>query len=210
MIASELENIEIDWEELIECLCETKHNIHDLMGRLGDVELTATKLVDRSYTDEEKYDIMKLKFDIYDPRGDFPITVSELATISNKIESGGGADVQGYAFSHDMYAAQWFKDHNVVVAIFADGASMLHTMIATVTHTAESNRSKEAAKKIDMRLDLEAAIIASFSTVLLSIMVGNVKEDTVGAYECLIGYLKNYSVWSPHGPEGSHGLKTRV
>ena len=46
--------------------------------------------------------MIKLKFNIYDLRGAFPIIISELATISNKLESVGGFDLQGYAFSHDM------------------------------------------------------------------------------------------------------------
>ena len=48
---------------------------------------------------------MKLKFDLYDTRGKFPIIISEIATIFNKLESGGGVDIQGYAFSYDMDAA---------------------------------------------------------------------------------------------------------
>ena len=68
MVASELQNLGIDQEELIGRLCETKHDITDLMGRLGAVELTVNKLGDHSYTNEEKSDMMKLKFNIYDPR----------------------------------------------------------------------------------------------------------------------------------------------
>ena len=80
------------------------------MGRLGAVELTATNTGDHSYADEEKSDIIKLKFDIYDPRGSFPRIYSELTTISNKLESGGGVDVQVYALSHDKDYSQWLKD----------------------------------------------------------------------------------------------------
>jgi hypothetical protein len=209
LVEGEIKNLGIDREELVGRR-ETHHDVHDLKGRLGTVELAATKFVDHSYTDEERSDMLKLKFDLYDPRGAFPRIVSELATISNKLESGGGVDVQGYAFSHDMDAAQWFKDHNGVIAIFVDGVSMLHAMIATVTHTAEANIAKEASKKIYMGSELEASITASFSTVLPSILVGNMKNFTGGAYECLISYVKNYSVWSPRGPEGSSGLRTRI
>jgi hypothetical protein len=70
--------------------------------------------------------------------------------ISNKLESGGGVGVQGFPFSHDRDTAQWFEDHRGVISIFVDGLSMMHAMIATVTHTAEANRSKEAANKIDI------------------------------------------------------------
>ena len=88
--------------------------------------------------------MMKLNFDIYDPRGVFPIIDSELETISNKLESGGGVDVQVYALSHYKDSAQWLKDKNGIVAIFVDGVAMLQSMISTVTHTAESNITKEA------------------------------------------------------------------
>ena len=123
---------------------------------------------------------MKLKFDIYDPREAFPIIVSEIATISNKIESGGGANVKCYALYHDMDAAQWFKDHNGIVHIFVDSVDMLHAMIETVNHTAEDNRPKEASNKIDMGSELEATIVAYFSTVLPSILVGKTKKVTSG------------------------------
>ena len=195
MVKSELGNLIIDWEELIGRLRETRHDVQDLMGRLSAVELAATKLVDHSYTDEEQYGIMKLKFDLNDPRGVFKIIVSEIAAISNKLESGCGVDIQGYALSNYIDAAQWFKDHKGVIGIFVDGVAMLHAMIATVTHTDESNRAKEAAKKIDIGLELEAEITASFSTVLPSIWVGNMEEVTGGACECLVGYLESYSVW---------------
>ena len=139
--------------------------------------------------------MMKIKFDIYDTRGTFPRIVSELATISNKLEYGSGVNVKGYAFYNGMDAAQWFKDHNVIVSIFVDGINILHAMISTVTHTAEANISKESAKKIDMGSNIEAEITSYFSTVLPSILVGNMKEVTSGSYKCLIGYLKKYSVW---------------
>jgi hypothetical protein len=202
LVESEIVNLGIDREELVGRLRETRHDVHDLKGRLSALELAATKVVDHSYTDEERSDILKLKFDLYDPRGALPRIVSELATISNKLESGGGVNVQGYAFSHDMDTAHWFKDHNGIIAIFVDGVAKLHAMIVTGTHTAEANRAKEDAKKIDMDSELEASITASFITVLFitvlpSILVGNMKEVTGGAYECLIVYLKTYSVWSP-------------
>ena len=47
----------------------------------------------------------KLKSDLNDPRGAFPIIVSELATISNRRESGGGVEIQVYSFSSYMYSS---------------------------------------------------------------------------------------------------------
>jgi hypothetical protein len=59
-----------------------------------------------------------------------------------------------------MDAAQWFKDHKGFIAISFYGVAMLHAMIATVNRTAEANRAKRAAKKIDLGSELEAAITA--------------------------------------------------
>ena len=36
-VASELENIVIDREELVVCLCETRHDVYDLMVNLSAV-----------------------------------------------------------------------------------------------------------------------------------------------------------------------------
>ena len=119
--------------------------------------------------------MMELKFDLYDPIGDLPKIVSELATISNKLEYGGGFNVQRYALYHYIDAAQCFNDQKGVIYIFVYGVDKLYAMIATVTRTSEANRAKESAKKVDMGLELEASITESFSTVLPSILVGNMK-----------------------------------
>ena len=50
----------------------------------------------------------------------------------------------------------------------------------------------------------------SFSIVLNFILVGNKKETTGGAHECLVGYIKDYSIWHPRGDQGSSGLRTRI
>jgi uncharacterized protein YneF (UPF0154 family) len=91
-----------------------------------------------------------------------------------------------------------------------DAVSILHAIGATVFHTSEATRTREAAKKIDLTSDLEASIRASFSTNLPSILVGNKKETMGGAFECLIGYLKDYTVWHPRGTNASSGLRTRI
>jgi hypothetical protein len=75
-----------------------------------------------------------------------------------------------------------------------DAVSILHAIGATVVHTSEATRTREAAKKIDLASDLEASIRASFSTTLPSTLVGNKKETMGGAFECLIGHLKDYTV----------------
>ena len=45
---------------------------------------------------------------------------------------------------------------------------------------------------------------------MTSILVGNKKETTGGAYECLFGYIKDYSIWNTHGAQGSSGLRIRI
>jgi hypothetical protein len=130
--------------------------------------------------------------------------------ISNKLESGGVIDCNGNYFSHDKEAAQWFVDHKANICIMVDAVSILRAIGATVVHTSEATRTREAAKNIDLASELEASIRASFSTTLPFILIGNKKETTGGAFECLIGYLKDYTVWHPCGTKASSGLKTRV
>jgi hypothetical protein len=91
-----------------------------------------------------------------------------------------------------------------------DAVSILHAIGATVVYTSEATHTREAAKKIDLVSDLESSIRASFSTSLPSILVGNKKETMGGAFECLIGYIKYYTVWHPRGTKASSGLKTRI
>ena len=43
-----------------------------------------------------------------------------------------------------------------------------------------------------------------------SVLVGNKKGTTGGAYEYLVGYINNYSIWHPHGAQGSSGLRTII
>ena len=43
-----------------------------------------------------------------------------------------------------------------------------------------------------------------------SILVGNKNETTGGAYECLVVYIKDYSIWHPHRSQVSSGLRIRI
>ena len=73
---------------------------------------------------------------------------------------------------------------------------MLQSIGAAHTLTQDSFCAQEAAKKILLGYDIESYIRDSFSTVLPSILVGNMKETTGGAYECLVGNIKGYSIWN--------------
>ena len=76
--------------------------------------------------------------------------------------------------------------------IFVVAVDMLQSIGATHTLSQYSLRAQEATKKIPLGSDIEASIRASFRTVLPSIFVGNKKETTGGAYECLVSYIKDY------------------
>ena len=78
------------------------------------------------------------------------------------------------------------------------------------TLTQDSLRAQEPAKNILLGYEIEASIGDSFITVLPYILVGNKKETTGGAYECLVVYIKDYSIWHPRGAQGSSGLRTRI
>ena len=78
--------------------------------------------------------------------------------------------------------------------MFSDAVAMLHSIGATHNLTQDCLSSQEASRNIILGSDTKASIRASFSTVLPSILVGNNKETTSGAYKCLVGYIKDYSI----------------
>ena len=157
-------------------------NIQALTSHVETVELHAVEKVDSNFTGIYKDQVDKLDFEIYNPCGPFPKLKQDFSLISNKLESGGGINCNGNYLSHEKEASQWFKYHKATIFIFLD---------ATCT--------KEAAKKIDLDYDLESSIRASFSTNVPSILVGNSREAIGGAFECIIGNQKYYTVWNPRG-----------
>ena len=66
-------------------------------------------------------------------------------------------------------------------------------------HIFEATRTIEVDNKFDLDSDLEASTRAYFSTTLTYILVGNKKETMGGAFLCLIGYLKDYTMCNPCG-----------
>ena len=89
---------------------------------------------------------------------------------------------------------------------------MLQSICSTHTHTHTQDylRAQESAKNILLGSEIEASIRASFSTVLPSILVGNNKETTGGAYECLVWHIKYHFIWHPSGAQGYSGLISRM
>jgi archaellum component FlaC len=209
-VGIELNTMRKDVPEFTQHVRVIATNLHPLSGRVETVELRAVENVDSNFTELHKDQLEKLAFELYDPCGLFPKLEHDLSLISNKLESGGGIHCNGNYVSHDKEAAQWFVDHKATICIMEDAVSILHAIGATVFHTSEATHTREAAKKIDLASDLEASIRDSFSTTVPSILVGNKKETMSGAFECLIGYLKDYTVWHPRGTKASSGIKTRI
>ena len=82
---------------------------------------------------------------------------------------------------------KWFKERNGTFSILDNAVAMLHYIGDTHTLTQYSLRAQEDAKKILLGSEIDTSIRGSFSTVFPSILVGNKKETTVSAYECLVG-----------------------
>ena len=87
---------------------------------------------------------------------------------------------------------------------------MLQSIGAAHTLTQDSVCAQEATKKILLGYDIESYIRDSFSTVLPFILVGNEKETNGGAYECLVGYKKDYYIWNLCGSQVSSGPRTII
>ena len=100
-------------------------------------------------------------------------------------------------FSHDTELVQCFKDRNGKIVIFPDAVTMIQSIGATHTLTRYSLHAQESSKKIRLGSEIEASIRDSFSTILSSIIVGNKNETTGSAYECLVRYMKYYSIFIP-------------
>ena len=81
--------------------------------------------------------------------------------------------------------------------------AILQSIGDTHALTQDSLRAQESAKKILLRSDIEASIRVSFSNVLNSILVVNKKETLGGAYECLVGYIKDISILNTRRAQGS-------
>ena len=97
----------------------------------------------------------------------------------------GGGDIHGFTFSHDAELVQWFKERNGNIAIFYDAVAMFQYIGDTYTLPQDSLCCQEYDKNILIGSDIEASIRDLFITVLPSILVGNKKETTGGAHECL-------------------------
>jgi hypothetical protein len=79
--------------------------------------------------------------------------------------------------------AAWFEKNGLTIGIFCDAVGLLHIIQAKVVHQTEVAKTMESQRKVSMTTDLEAAVIASFSTILPSILVGNKKKGSRGPFD---------------------------
>ena len=98
----------------------------------------------------------------------------------------------------------WFNGLRTAMGncFFFNATDILQSIGDMHTLTQDSLRAQESAKSILLGQDIEAPIRDSFSTFLPYILVGNKKETTRGAYECLFRFIKNYSIWNPRRDQG--------
>jgi hypothetical protein len=162
------------------------------------------------FTQADRETCGTLCFYVNDPDGKYAKLKHELTGLANKFDSGGSVDCHVYAFSHDKELVQWFHDRTYNISMFLDAVVMLHYIGATILHTQESTRAREAAKNISLDSYVESSIRDSFDMVLPSILVGNKKETNGGAYECLVGYTNHFTIWYPRGAQCSSGLRARI
>ena len=127
------------------------------------------------------------------------------------MESGGGIVIGGLPFQSIQDLCNWYDERCAPLPIFADAMAIMQAMVQPVVSTYESNKNEDARQKVSYASDMEAALVASFKTVLPAIMVGYSTTDLKGgAADCLLSYLKSYSVWKPKGSRSSSGLGGRL
>jgi Tfp pilus assembly protein PilN len=140
------------------CL-DLKEEASNLRERVHVVEAVAAT---QPGTPNEDSDLLaRLEQAMFDPSGEVAALRHDLTGLVNKMESGGGIEFHGFSFACDRDCVQWYRANYGKVALFADAVALLHSINATVVHSAEALKSKEAAKKVDFETELEASIIAS-------------------------------------------------
>jgi hypothetical protein len=149
---------------------------------------------------DRKAFIASVQHALFNPQGELGVLRSQIKSLQTRFDSEGAIECHGVHFGS--------KKNGLTIGIFCDAVGLLHMIQAPVVHQAEATKTMESQQKVSMSTDLEAAIITSFSTILLSILVGNKKEGTGGTFDWLKGYLKDYSVWDPAGRKS--GVSSRI
>jgi hypothetical protein len=191
--------------------CEEQEvTISGLMNRL-DTTVQVLKSIIESKKDSTplKSFVTSVKHVLFNPQGELSAIKSQLKSLQNRFDSSDGAiKCHEVYFSSKTDMAAWFAKNGLTIGVFCDAVALLHTIQAPVAHQAEATKAMEAQQKVYMTMDLEAAILTSFSTILPSILVGNKKEGTGGTFDWLKIYLKTYPIWDPVGWKS--GVSSRI
>ena len=152
--------------------------------------------------------IGKLNFAMFHKEGDVARLRLKQYEQGEVLEKGKGIECHGVRFRNSRDFVAWFADRNPPLAIFMDAPAMLQAITPPVLSQEVSSRNRESQIKIKAATPLEQSLVTSFDTILPGVMVGNKKEATGGALECLKSYLKTYAVWDP--PNMDEGVAKRL
>lgn len=145
--------------------------------------------------------VERLAHDVYSPQGAFMALKLQFTDFREKLESGGGIECHGIHFSSKREMLSWFDNKSAKAEFFLDALAYLHAIRAPVVHQDDASKQRESQEKIGVKSVLEMSVLASFETILPSILVGGKRatEQGGGTYDWLKGYLKTYAVWKPRG-----------
>jgi len=128
--------------------------------------------------------------------------------IKNKIAGGGELECHGVSFGSMQEAVLWCNEKNLMPGLMADSKALLHCIQPTVMMQAQATQGMESQKKVDIKTDLEAAVLRSFQGAVPSVLVGGKTDLEGGPFEVLYNYQKAFDKWDPPGQ--GKGLKAHI
>jgi hypothetical protein len=158
---------------------EQEVTISGLMHRLDTTERVLKSTIEsKKDSAPSKSFVTSVEHVLFNPQGELSAIKSQLKSLQKRFDSDGAIKYHGVYFSSKTDMAAWFAKNGLAIGVFCDAVALLHTIQAPVVHQAEATKAREAQQKVSMTMDLEAAIITSFSMILPNILVGNKKEGT--------------------------------
>ena len=161
--------------------------------------------------------VERLENAMFGATGSFTLFKEGFIEFKERIESGGGLEINGLTFTSPRDFMNWYEARNTPsIDIFLDALAYMHAIRAPVVHTDDATRQRELQMKSQIATGLEAAVLTSFDTVLPSVLVGGggKKGDVMlgGTFDWLSGYLKSYTTWKPVGTQNgvSHQISFGV
>ena len=207
-LAKDLQSTRLQYHEAILRVKQLEANKDSsllLLNKLRSMEESQAQRGDLSAHLET---IETLRFAVEHPQGALQTLKSHVAALRSHLESGGGIECHNIRFGSKTELMQWFRRHDLPVGIFCDAHALLHAIQAPVVHQDEASKNRESQAKTHMPSGLEAAVITSFDTILPSVLVGNMKAQAGGTFDCLKSYLKSQNVWDPPGRQ--RGVSKRI